>query len=400
MRRNIPVGIFPFRKRLDTNLSVQVNEVKRYILRRAQLHDAPDPVFPMEFALAMSRIVLLTEGHSNPDKGKTAAAILRYRTAEVVGVIDSTQAGKNAGELFGAGGDIRVGASLDEFNGDELMVGVAPAGLKFPPAWRKIILDAISRGMNVTSGVHTFLGEDPEIAAAAKAKGIRLWDVRTPPPDIGTSIDAAKDAKPLRVHTVGLDCSVGKMTVSIEIDRALRERGVNSRFIATGQTGIMVSGYGLPIDRIISDFVAGAAERLVMENQDREVLSIEGQGSLFHPLFSGVTLGLLHGSAPDFLILCSKPTRKCIVETQRPMPTLSAAMDIFTRCANFIHPCKIIGIGVNTYGLDVDAAQKEIEKAETETGLPATDVFRFGVEKLVEAILKTPRVSTGAMLRG
>lgn len=347
----------------------------------------------------MAKIVLLTEGHSTPDKGKTASSILRYRPTEVVGVLDSTQAGKTAQELLGVGGAVPCRASVHDFKADELLVGVAPAGLKFPAMWRKHILEAIELGWNITSGVHTFLNEDPEISAAASRKGVRLWDVRTPPPGIGTSLDVAKDAKVLRVHTVGLDCSVGKMTVSIEIDRALRERGVNSRFLATGQTGIMVSDYGLPIDRIISDFVAGASEKLILENDDREVVQIEGQGSLFHPLFSGVTLGLLHGSAPDFLILCSKPTRACIVETTRPMPSLTEAMNIFTRCANLIHPCKIIGIAVNTFGMDEESARAEVDRAAKETGLPTTDVLRYGVDKLIDAILKTPRPSTGKTLR-
>ncbi len=348
----------------------------------------------------MSRLVLLTEGHSNPDKGKTAAAILRYRTADVVGVLDSQAAGDVAQERFAAGGNIPIRALLADFpDADELVVGVAPAGMTFPPAWRRIILEAIERGMNITSGVHTFLNEDTEIAKAAHARGVRLWDVRTPPPGLGTALDQAKDAKPLRIHTVGLDCSVGKMTVAIELDNALRARGINSRFLATGQTGIMVSGYGLPIDRIISDFTAGASEKLILDNADREVLFVEGQGSLFHPLFSGVTLGLLHGCAPDFLILCSKPTRKLIVETERPTPSYRDALELNERCANLIHPCKTIGVAVNTYGMSSDDAKAAVETAEKETGLPATDVFRFGVERLVRAILETPRPSTGKTLR-
>ncbi len=347
----------------------------------------------------MARIVLLTEGNSNPGKGKTAASILRYRGQEVVGVVDSTQAGKSAAELFGVGGETPVRADLSSFEADELVIGVAPAGLTFPPVWKRIVLDAILRGMNVTSGIHTFLSDEPEIAAAAKAKGVRLWDVRRPPPQIGCSRDVAKDAKPLRVHTVGLDCSVGKMTVAIEIDLALQKLGYNSRFLATGQTGIMVSDYGLPVDRFVADFIAGASETLVMENLDREIQLIEGQGSLFHPLFSGVTLGLLHGCAPDFLILCTLPTRPCIVETDRPMPSLESAMEIYTTCSNFIHPCKIIGVAVNTFGLSENDARGEIVKAEKFSGLPATDVIRFGAEKLIAPILQTPRPSDASRLR-
>jgi uncharacterized NAD-dependent epimerase/dehydratase family protein len=350
----------------------------------------------------MSRIVLLTEGHSNPDKGKTAASILRYRAREVVAVIDAGNAGRTAQELFGVGGEIPVVAGLDKIEADELIVGVAPAGRKFPPNWKWIILEAIERGLSITSGVHVFLSEDLEIAAAAERRGARLWDVRRPPDDLTTALDQARTTKPLRVHTVGLDCSVGKMTAAIEIDRILRERGIHSRFLATGQTGIMVSGYGLPIDRVIADFTAGASERLIMENLDRDVLLIEGQGSLFHPLFSGVTLGLLHGCAPDFLIMCHKPARRRIVETDRPMPSWKDAIDIFTRCANLIHPCRVIALAVNSAGLAPAAARAEIDRAETETGLPAADVFldRPDVvfEKLVKPILRTPRPSDGSVL--
>lgn len=357
----------------------------------------------------MARIAILTEGFTEPHHGKTAASILRYRGDEVVALIDSQCAGRTAGEMLGVGGSIPIHADLSAFradradgaddaegrdeapeslDADELMIGVAPTGLVFPAQWRVLILDAIERGWNVTNGTHTFLTEDAEIVERAAARGVRLWDVRTPPPGIGCSEDVARHAKSLRVHTVGTDCAVGKMTVSIELDRALRERGHDSRFIATGQTGILVSGYGLPIDRIISDFIAGAAERLVMENSEREILSIEGQGSIYHPKYSGVTLGLMHGCAPDLLILCDQSaTSEISSDTGRPKPTLAEALDLYTRSANIIHPCRIVAIALNTHGLDDSEARRAVEEAEAETALPATDVIRFGVEKLADAVL-------------
>jgi uncharacterized NAD-dependent epimerase/dehydratase family protein len=344
----------------------------------------------------MGRLVLLTEGQTEPHHGKTAAAILRYRGDEVVGLIDSTQDGRTAGELLGVGGDTPIRADLSAFEADELIVGVAPRGVQFPDAWRRIILQAIERGMNVTSGIHFFLGEDAEIAEAARRRGVRLWDVRTPPRDIGVSRDAARHAAPIRIHSVGLECAVGKMTVTIELDRALRAEGIDSQFLATGQTGIMVSNYGLPIDRFVADFIAGGAEHLVLDNLERAMLLIEGQGSLYNPFYSGVTLGLLHGCAPDFLILCHKATQKFISGTDRPLPTLTDAVELYSRCANLIHPCKVIGIGVNTHGLDEAAARAELDRAERETGLPAADVLRFGCEKLVRAVLETPRPSAQA----
>lgn len=339
----------------------------------------------------MSRIVLLTEGFSNPRNGKTAASILRYRRDEVVGVVDSHCAGRRAGELFGVGDDVPVRADLESFDADELLIGVAPTGLLFPPAWRRLILRAIERGWNVVNGTHTFVTEDPEIVRAARKAGVRLWDVREPDPSVGCSADKARDCPALRVHTVGTDCAIGKMTVAIELDRELRRRGVDSEFLATGQTGIMIAGKGLPIDRMVSDFVAGGAEKLVLDSASREVVLIEGQGSLFHPLYSGVTLGLLHGSAPDALVMCTMPTRAKRVGTEQPIPPLREALDVFDRMANVMHPCRTIGVAVNTYGLDDATARAEVDRAEAESGLPATDVLRFGTENLVEAILSFRR---------
>ena len=344
----------------------------------------------------MTRIVILTEGHTEPHSGKTAASILRYRGDEVLGLVDSTQAGRTAGELLGVGGDKPIRADLADFDAEELVIGVAPAGLDFPASWRKIIIEAIARGMNVTNGTHTLLNEDDEFKAAARAKNVTLRDLRTPPPHIGTSKDRAGETKPVRVHSVGLDCSVGKMTATIELDRALRARGLNSRFLATGQSGILVSGYGLPIDRFISDFVAGAAETLVLENLDRDYLLIEGQGSLFHPLFSGVTLGLLHGCAPDFLILCYDPMRTKLIETKRSMPSLEEAIVLYTTASNLIHPCRIVGIAANTQNMSEQEAREELKRAERVTGLPSTDVIRFGCEKLLDAIIDTPRPSAAS----
>lgn len=339
----------------------------------------------------MARIVILTEGSTEPHHGKTAASILRYRGDEVVALIDSTAAGKTVGELLGVGGKTPIVASLDGIEADELMIGVAPTGLFFPESWRRIILDAIHRGLNVTNGTHTFLTEDEDFVRQATAKGVQLWDVRTPPPNIGCANDTAKDGKAIRVHSVGTDCAIGKMTVTIELDREMQRRSKRSKFLATGQTGIMVSGYGLPIDRIISDFVAGASERLIVENPDYDYLFVEGQGSLFHPLYSGVTLGLLHGCAPDLLILCDKTADKRIASGRRPKPPLSVARDYYTETANFMHPCAVVGIALNTWGVSDAEARRAIEQAENETGLPATDVIRYGCENLIEAILAAPR---------
>ncbi|MCA9146555.1 MAG: DUF1611 domain-containing protein, partial [Planctomycetales bacterium] len=253
----------------------------------------------------MSRkLVILTEGHTNPHTAKTASCIIRYRRDEVVALLDGTQAGKTTQELLAVGGDVPVVATLDEAAGaNTLLLGIAPPGGKIPGPWRAIILDAISRGMNVLAGLHDFLTDDAEFVAAAEKHGVTLTDVRkNEERTIARRVGIRDDC--LRVLTVGHDCSVGKMLTSVELTNALKARGHKAKFIATGQTGIMVEGDGCPIDRVISDFVSGSVEKMILQHQQNDILIVEGQGSLVHPSYSAVTLGLLHGSLPQAMIMC------------------------------------------------------------------------------------------------
>ncbi len=249
------------------------------------------------------RIVLLTEGFSAPFLAKTAMSLLRYRHRDIIGVLDSTEAGKNAGELFGVGGEIPVVDSLMGLEADALFIGIAPPGGKLPSEWREAVTTALQRGIDVVSGLHDFLGDDPEFSRAAERHRCRLIDVRRNDQRETATCHAFRPGS-LRIHTVGQDCSVGKMVVALEVQRELSQRGVDARFIATGQTGIMISGDGVPIDCVVSDFVNGAAERLVKRHEHHDVLLIEGQGCISHPSFSAVTLGLLHGIAPHGLVFC------------------------------------------------------------------------------------------------
>jgi uncharacterized NAD-dependent epimerase/dehydratase family protein len=335
------------------------------------------------------RIVCLTEGHTEPHAGKTAANVIRYRREEVVALLDSTQAGKSAGELLGVGGDLPIVASLSEVpTADTLLLGIAPPGGKIPSAWRAIILEAIStRKMQVVSGLHDFLNDDPEFAAAAKTAGVTLVDVRrNSEKSIARRIGLRSDC--LRVHTVGHDCSIGKMVVSVEVSRALKARGHDAKFIATGQTGIMIEGDGLPIDCIVADFVSGAAEKLVLANQHHEILLVEGQGSLVHPSYSGVTLSLLHGCAPHALVLCYEIGRELVtgVESVR-IPPLVQIKRIYEVMSNIHQPCKIIGIGMNSRRVSADEAERERERIRSEFGLPVCDVLRHGPDELVDAVI-------------
>src|SRR5262245_54722374 len=335
------------------------------------------------------RIIILTEGHTEPHAGKTASCIIRYRGEDVVALLDSTQKGKTSGDLLGVGKVPIVGKLDDVPEANTLLLGIAPPGGKIPPPWRAIILDAIARRkMDVISGLHDFVGDDPEFAAAAKKSGVTIYDVRK---NTEKTIARRQGLRPdcLRVHAVGHDCSIGKMVVSIEITNGLKRRGYDAKFIATGQTGIMVEGDGLPIDCVVADFVSGAAEKLILENQHHDILLVEGQGSLVHPSYSGVTLSLLHGCAPQALILCYECGRDRVTGVESvEIPPLAEIKRIYDVMSNIHQPCKIIGIGINSRKLSAADAARERERTKAEFGLPACDVFRDGPDELVEAVIR------------
>jgi len=335
------------------------------------------------------RIIILTEGHTEPHAGKTAASVIRYRGHEVVALLDAGQQGKTSGDLLGVGAVPIVGKLDDVPEANTLLLGIAPPGGKIPAPWRAIILDAIARRkMDVISGLHDFIGEDPEFAAAAKASGVTIHDVRK---NTEKTIARRKGLRPdcLRVHAVGNDCSIGKMVVAIEVANGLKKRGHDAKFIATGQTGIMVEGDGLPIDCIVADFVSGAAEKLILENQHHEIVVVEGQGSLVHPSYSGVTLSLLHGCAPQALIMCYEIGRECVTGVESvEIPPLDQIMTIYDVMSNIHQRCKIIGIGINSRRVSPDQAARERERVKAEFGLPACDVFRDGPDELVDAVIR------------
>ena len=334
------------------------------------------------------KLIILTEGHSNPHTAKTACSILRYRPEEVVAVLDSTHAGKPCEEVLGTGAGISFISHLDEAaEANTLLIGIAPPGGQIPQPWRVVILAAIERGMNVVSGLHDFITEDEEFSAAAASHQVELIDVR--------KNDFQKIARRppfregcLRIHTVGHDCSVGKMVTAIEITNALKQSGHDAKFLATGQTGIMVEGDGYPIDRIVADFVSGAAEDLILQNQHHEILVFEGQGSLIHPSYSAVTLGLLHGCQPHALILCYEVGRKTITGVEHlAIPPLSKIRELNETMASLHQPCPVIGISMNSRRLSSEAAEEERARVEAEMELPVCDVFRDGPEKLRDAVL-------------
>jgi uncharacterized NAD-dependent epimerase/dehydratase family protein len=338
------------------------------------------------------RMTILTDGYSDAHTAKTAICLIRYRPEEVVAVLDRQSAGKTAQEVFGVGGSIPcVGALADAPEANTLLIGIAPPGGKIPPHWRPIILEAIARKMTVVSGLHEFLRDDPEFRQAAEQHGTQLIDVRdNDERDVAHRVGIREGC--LRIHTIANDCSCGKMVTSVEVARGLTRAGVDAAFVATGQTGILVAGSGCPIDRVISDFVNGAAERLVLANQHHQAIVVEGQGSLFHPRYSCVTYGLLHGLMPDGLILCYEMGREVVFGMASvPLPPLEKVIEFYEAAANLMHPCRVIGVAVNGQKYADTEVAAECERVERRLGLPACDVIRHGPDRLVEAVVKLGR---------
>jgi uncharacterized NAD-dependent epimerase/dehydratase family protein len=335
------------------------------------------------------RYAILAPGLFATRSAKTAHGTIAYSADVTVAVIDASQAGKRVRDVVPyLTSEAPVVATIDEalrYQPTSLLVGVAPAGGALPPDWRVAILQAIDAGLEIVSGLHDFLGEDAEFAAAAARRGTRIWDVRTPPPpQLFRSAGAAVRARV--ILTVGSDCAVGKMTASLELVKAARAAGVDARFAATGQTGIIIAGSGVPIDRTISDFTSGAADQLVADNGDAELLFVEGQGGINHPAFAPVTLGLLFGSSPDALVLVHLATRTHVEDQGTPLLPLPRLVEIYEGLCATVKPAKVTGIALNTHGLDSAAAQRAIETAAESTGLPCDDVVRNGPAALYAAM--------------
>ncbi|MEM9587042.1 MAG: DUF1611 domain-containing protein [Planctomycetota bacterium] len=333
------------------------------------------------------RLVILTQGHSDPITAKTASSVIRYRPEQVVAVLDASTDAKTSQDLLGVGGDIPVIDALDDAaDANALMIGIAPPGGKIPSAWRPIVLGAIERGMNVVSGLHDFLSDDAEFVAAAEKSGVQLVDVRkNDEHDVANRQGIRDDC--LRVLTIGHDCCVGKMVVAIELDRGLRKRGHDSKFVATGQTGILIEGDGCPIDCVVSDFINGSVEKLVLANQHHDTLLFEGQGSLAHPRYSAVTLGLLHGCLPQAMILCYEVGRTEVNNMDSiPLRSLSQLRDAYQTVAELMMPSTVIGVAMNSRLVDDKQAEAERERVRNELGLPVCDVIRHGADDLIDAI--------------
>jgi uncharacterized NAD-dependent epimerase/dehydratase family protein len=342
---------------------------------------------------------------------KTAHGVIAYSSDLTVAVVDPANAGRSVRDVLPhLNSDAPIVATVEEglaLKPTSLLVGIAPAGGELPPAFRLEIAVAIRAGLEIVSGLHTILGDDAEFAELAKAHDSRIWDLRLPPAAPLFS-GAAYDIEAPILLTVGSDCAVGKMTASLELARAARERGRSAVFVPTGQTGIAIAGWGTSVDRVVADFAPGAAEQLVLEAERRAngaagddtgaeaLLVVEGQGAINHPAYAPVTLALLYGSAPDALLLVHVPSRKVIDGYDIPLLGYRELIRTYEALCSGVKPAKVIGIALNTKDLDESAARSAIADAAAQTGLPCDDVVRFGPFALYDAI--APHLAKTAVL--
>jgi uncharacterized NAD-dependent epimerase/dehydratase family protein len=346
------------------------------------------------------KVAILAEGQFAPATAKTAIGVLRYAPFEVVAVVDSTRAGKDAAAYVGVGAGVPVVATVEDAlarGATVVLIGTAAPGGRIPDGYRPALARALERGVEVWNGLHERVLADPVLAAAATRGGAKVRELREPPADLPIGGHRSRREGARVVLTVGSDAAVGKMTASLEIVAALRRAGERVEFVATGQTGIAIAGGGIAVDAVVADFIAGAAEVIVCEAADRaDWVVVEGQGSLTHPGFSGVTLGLLHGTAPDVMVLCHEAMRYSVkgYDDRQPLRTLREYIRIYEDAAAWRRPpgyppARVVAIAMNTATVSEDLARATIAAAAHETGLPTADPIRegaAGADRLANAL--------------
>ncbi|ELZ83223.1 hypothetical protein C453_14496 [Haloferax elongans ATCC BAA-1513] len=335
------------------------------------------------------RVVVLAH-EKFPDRAKTATGVLKYADYDVVAVLDRDNPGTSASDHRRDLPDVPIVSSMaDAPDADALLVGIAPIGGGFDETWRDDVRTALERGCDIIAGLHYFLNDDEEFAALADEYGCDINDVRKPHDDIGVAQGKSADVDAEVVLTVGTDCSVGKMTATLELVEAAREQGIDASFIPTGQTGIMIAGWGNPVDRVVSDFTAGSVEEMILEKGDEyDVLFVEGQGSITHPAYSAVTCGILHGAMADKLILCHESSRDAIHGYEDfALPELSEYISLYENLAAPVHETEVVGGALNTSKVETDEeAAAAVEAFADELGAPAVDPVRFDTAAFIDEV--------------
>ena len=335
------------------------------------------------------KIVILSHGAFNYIKNKTGNMLIRYRTDEVVALLDRTKSGMTANDELGYGGNIPV---LDNFDAcidlepDTLVIGNASQGGFISDDYRSEVIKAIEFGCDIISGMHHFINDDVEFVQLAEKHNVSLFDLRRPPDPPNFPKGSWHKRKIPVLLIVGTDCDTGKMTTAWEVSERLKSRGRKVEFIGTGQTGILLSGAGVPIDAVKADFMAGEIEHLIDKvSEDTELIIVEGQGALTNQYYAGVTLGLLHGAMPDYMLMTHDPARDLDV-TDYPMATMRLVMDMHLDLMSNFKKSKFIGINLLTFKLSDEDAKKEIDKVKEEYSMATTDLIRYGSNELIETI--------------
>ncbi len=339
--------------------------------------------------------MLLADGEFSTFGSKTATCYVRYRGDNVVAVVDASQAGKTADDVLGFGGDIPVVPGVVEalsHKPDFAVVGVAPSGGQLTPALHGQVLECVDAGLDVVSGLHSFLSDDATLVEAAGRSCSQFWDVRRVPKTTTVGSGAGCTTGATTVLVAGSDCNVGKMTATVELFREAARRKLDAAWAATGQTGMMLRGRGIAVDRVIADFMGGAVEELLdYEGRDKKIVFVEGQGSIVHPGFAGVALGLMYGAMPDCIVLVHAATRRTIGDTEAVVPPLTELVELHEALMRPFKRSAVVAIAVNTAGLDDGEARRAVTRIESDTGLPAQDPVRHGASPLLDAIMNRRR---------
>ncbi len=342
------------------------------------------------------RIAILMHNGLKGAKGKTGISMLRYSSNQIVAVIDETAVGESVAALTGIDRDVPIVASVAAalgLNPTVLAIGLAPSGGRLPEPWYEEVKQGVKAGLSVMNGLHTQMNEDAEMTDSIQA-GRWVWDVRREPEGLVVGGGRARVLKCDRILTVGTDMAVGKMSTGIELNRAAKARGLRSKLIATGQTGLMLGEDGVALDAVRVDYASGAIEQCLLRyGDDHDILFVEGQGSILNPA-STATLPLLRGTQPTHLILVHKANLSHLQHfSEFAIPPLAEVVKLYEAIATAggtFAPAKVVGVALNTFGLDEDEATGAIAAVSQETGLPCHDVVRFGADPLLERILGNP----------
>src|SRR3954469_25882154 len=338
----------------------------------------------------MPRYLIYAQDQFGTPASKTGNSVIRYSAAHVAAVLDASRAGRTSQDVIGFGGNIPVVSSVEEgvrLGADSLLVGIAVAAGGLPPALRDVIRRSLELGLDVWNGLHGFVGDDRELADLARRTGATIHDVRRPPADLPVGTGRVRELDQTVLLAVGTDANIGKMTVMLQLRSALTKRAVRAGFAPTGQTGIFIEGWGICVDAVIADFIAGASEAVTIQAaRDNDIVLVEGQGSILHPGYSGVSLGLLHGSLPHGLIVCHQPSRKTFRHNAwLEIPPLNDVIALHEAMAAPLRQASTIGVSLNTADLSDDDARRVIDQVAQQTGLPTTDPVRYDVAPLAEA---------------